>query len=187
MELQYDVWKNLENFIYAKLSRPLKIKQTNDIILGDIFKEEIYRAAILKNIQMRIGLLWEEIASEFFGWVKVKGIDLVHPERKLAVEVKNSDNTDNSSSRERNKQKLLEAGAKLGKGYKLLYLCINCNDGVLKRDAAFGRGAEGGIILLKREYALEILYGKYYVKVVEIMRNVVNRIKNSSDDLQLTT
>ena len=156
------------------LFQPMKVKDTNDFILGDMFYDELKYSAIIKNIQMRIGNLWEVIACKYFNWTKVSsGIDLIDINRKLAIELKNADNTDNSSSRARNCQKLLDF-KQLHPEYRLLYVCIN-NRNTNESQSYF---MENGIHFVSGEYALDILFGDMSTEVINILRSCVWNYKN---------
>lgn len=119
---------------------------------------------------MRIGRLWEVIATHH-GWLKVKQIDLINLNTKQAVEIKNSDNTDNASSRHRNYEKLLQFKSN-NPEYEIIYACINCNcsqpcDKVL----------DNGIRYVSGDFALKLLYGEDYHKIIELMKQVVTALR----------
>ena len=97
----------MKNIINQILLKEIKPKLTNDIILTELFEKEILIANKLKIIQIRLGKIYEELAK-LNSWTKVKKIDLIDINRKFAVQLKSSMQTDNSSTREQNFQKLLE-------------------------------------------------------------------------------
>jgi hypothetical protein len=75
-------------------------------------------------LPQRIGLAWEKAAT-FFGWEQdVEEVDLIDRARKFVVELKNSANSDNSSSRRRKYDALVEFGQR-NPGYTLFYVVIN--------------------------------------------------------------
>ena len=94
----------MENVINQILLKEIKPKLSTDIILTELFEKEILIANKLKIIQMRLGKIYEELAK-LNDWTKVEKIDLIDINKKYAIELKSSTQTDNSSSRERNFQK----------------------------------------------------------------------------------
>jgi len=158
----------MENKIEKILCAPIKPKLNNDIILSEIFHDMIIQANHLKIIQMRIGNLWEVIAT-YYGWLKVKKIDLINLKTKQAIELKNADNTDNSSSRHRNYEKLLEF-KKDNEDYEIIYACINCNcsnetDKIL----------DNGIRYVSGKYTLKLLYGEDYQKIIDLIKMILQK------------
>ena len=91
----------MENIINQILLKEIKPKLSNDSILTELFEKEILIANKLKIIQMRLGKIYEELAK-FNDWTKIEKNDLIDINRKFAVELKSSTQTDNSFSRERN-------------------------------------------------------------------------------------
>ena len=113
----------MEGLINKILFKEIKTKLTNDIILTELFEKEILIENKLKILQIKLGKIYEELAK-LNNWTKVKKIDLININKKYAVELKSSMQTNKSSSRERNFQKLLEFKEKCPE-YELFYLCIN--------------------------------------------------------------
>ena len=145
----------MENIINKILLKEIKPKLTNDIILTELFNKEILIANKLKIIQMRLGKIYEELAK-LYDWTKVEKIDLININKKYAIELKSSTQTDNSSSRERNYQKLLEFKEKFS-DYKLFYLCINhstkeCQNKLLHNGITFLTGKHALEFLLWRKF-----------------------------------
>ena len=138
-----------------------------DLILKDIFHDELIISNYIKRIQMKLGKLYEILAEKFFGFTIVKKIDLIHTEKRIALELKSSDNTDNSSSRVRNYEKLLEF-QKNNKAYKLYYVCINCTNKKPQKKIL-----DNGITFLSGEYALKFLYGDKYLVILSMIQNVL--------------
>ena len=155
----------------SELYEPYFPKVPNDIILNGFLDKALWDSALLKVLQMRIGHLWEMIATECFGWIKVTGIDLICPHRKIALELKNTDNTDNSSSKWRNINKLLEF-RNFHPDYQLYYLGINnrnTKDGQCYCDAS-------GIVFPTGEHALKVLFGDCAHEVVNVIRSVITKV-----------
>ena len=166
----------MEDFIRRYFSFEYEAKSGHDIILNDIFKEELQIAHMIKIVQMKLGQLYEVLAEKYFGFTRVKKIDLIHTQRKVALELKSSDNTDNSSSRYRNLEKLLEF-KKDNPDYMLYYVCIN-NTTKTPQKKVF----DNGIKFLTGKYALEFLYGKDYEKIIKMIMKV---LKEQRQHLQI--
>ena len=162
----------MENVINKILLKEIKPKLTNDIILTELFKKEILIANKYKIIQMRLGKIYEELAK-FNEWVKVEKIDLININKKYAIELKSSTQTDNSSSRERNFDKLLEFKEKHSE-YELFYLCINHTTKECQKIKL-----ENEITFLTGKHALEFLYGENYEEVISTIRKCVKDFINS--------
>ena len=163
----------MDDFINNYFNYESKSKRGHDIILTMVFERELEISYRLKLIQMKLGKLYEELAEKYFGFIKVKKIDLIHPKRRVAVELKASDNTDNSSSRYRNYEKLLEFKS----DYKLYYLCINCTTKKPQRKIL-----DNGITLLTGNFALEFLYGKDYQLIID---SIISVLKEKQRHLQI--
>jgi len=158
--------QKMEAVIKNILNKDINKKVTKDIILSEFFKNEMLVANKLKIIQMRMGLIYEELAK-FHNWTKVDKIDLVDIDKKIALEIKSSTNTDNSSSRERNYQKLLEFKSKHN-NYKLYYVCIN----YLTKNPQ-NKILANGITLLTGEFALQFLYGDNNQNVITTIQKCI--------------
>ena len=136
----------MEAVIRNILCNEIKQKSPTDFILSEFFTKEIQIANKLKIIQMRLGKIYEEVAK-LYNWIKVEKIDFIDVDKKIALELKSSTNTDNSSSRERNFQKLFEFKEK-HQDYELFYLCINHTTKMCQN-----KKLDNGITLLTGKYA----------------------------------
>ena len=154
------------------LDKPIKPRLTNDIVLSELFHDEILIANKLKIIQMRLGKVYEELAVHF-NWIKVDKIDLIDIDRKYALELKASTQTDNSSSREHNYQKLLKFKEDHNE-YNLYYLCINHTS-----KNSQNKLLDNGITFLTGKYALEFLYGENFNEVITCIQQCVKEFINS--------
>ena len=158
----------METEISKLLSKPIKTKQNTDIILSNNNLNEISKANKLKTLQMRIGRIYE-LCAIYYNWEKVKGIDLINKEKQIALELKNRDNTDNSSSRYRNCEKLIEFKQN-NPDYELYYICINSPKKQNEKIIEF-KGEK--ITFLFNEKALEFLYGSNYQNVINIIKKCI--------------
>lgn len=161
--MESSMYQHIIQIIQTEILEPINPRITEDIILSDpVFSQALHSAHILKVIQMRIGSTWEKLAC-ILGWQKVKGIDLVCPYRRIALELKNADNTDNSSSRARNIQKLLPWAEK---GYTLCYVCINNRASSVSE--CYQRS--DGVWFISGHNALSLLFGHYADFIIQQMR-----------------
>jgi len=101
----------LDKHIHSSLSRPKKEKHNYDIL--DTEKSIQHRSCILakKQQQMKIGDIWQYALGNYKGFEDLKkghktGLDILSVPLKIAMELKNRTNTDNSSSRKSNLDKL---------------------------------------------------------------------------------
>ena len=86
---------------------------SNDIEIDDLFlknykniKTEKRTYKKMQQTFQRIGKAWEIILSCCKGFEKISKIDFVNKDKKIYIELKNRYNTDNSSSKKTNLNKL---------------------------------------------------------------------------------
>ena len=86
---------------YFKINNSID-KINNDILLLNYPQHLLQSSYKLGEISRKTGLLWESIFC-LFGYEKLtNGADLINHKSKVIMELKNSYNTDNSSSRKEN-------------------------------------------------------------------------------------
>src|SRR5271156_4201082 len=85
-----------------------KVNCNSDILLLNCPKDLLNQTYKLGLIRMKIGFLWEQIFT-LFRYEKMKKVDLINHNTKVIMELKNSYNTDNSSSRKENIKKLINS------------------------------------------------------------------------------
>ena len=120
----------LNNIIQNIMNQPQKSILTYDIL--DTEKTKKYKLIVLKQkqYQMKIGNIWQEVLGNYNDCISLKkghetGLDIMSHTKKFIIELKNRTNTDNSSSKKYNLDKL----AKFKKDNPE-YMCIygNIND-----------------------------------------------------------
>jgi hypothetical protein len=84
-----------------------------------------------KQRMMKIGEIWQEVIGSYYGFINLKsghktGLDILSHSKKIAIELKNRTNTDNSSSRKYNFDKLSQFKKK-NPDYRCIYANINAN------------------------------------------------------------
>jgi hypothetical protein len=80
---------------------------------------------------MKIGEIWQEVLGNYNGFINLKighhtGLDIISHSKKIAIELKNRTNTDNSSSKKSNLDKLSKF-KKENPDYTCIYATINDN------------------------------------------------------------
>ena len=78
---------------------------------------------------MKIGEIWQEVLGNYEGYTNLKsghesGLDIISHNKKIAIELKNRTNTDNSSSKKSNFDKLANFKKK-NPEYTCIYANIN--------------------------------------------------------------
>lgn len=171
----------LDNSIKNILSR-----KENDILTYDILDTDNIRNNKLivlkeKQRQMKIGDIWQEVLGKYDGCNNLKkgyytGLDIISHTKKFAIELKNRTNTDNSSSKKSNLDKL----AKFKKDNPE-YLCIyaNINDDTEKKTL---QGSIKSIIhngveikhYIGYEF-LKFILGDNVAIIVEFVKNTIDK------------
>lgn len=124
-----EYFKKIEEIIKRNIKKDESDKQTFDILQVEYY-ENIKKSALkLKQFQMKIGKIWQEVLGVYDGWEDLGSghrseLDLRNKERKLIIELKNRTNTDNNSSRNSNYQKLINY-QKSNEGYISIYATLN--------------------------------------------------------------
>lgn len=150
------------------------VKNPNDIILQGVPQSVIDTCYKYKLLQQRIGEAWD-VAPSFYQWTRNEfGLDAINHITKQAAEIKNSSCTDNSSSRRRNYDKLLEF-KEAHEEYELLYCIINdkTDKDVMKYD--------GRIRYVSGMYALRELFGENAIHVVDVMKRAAQEFLQNSN------
>lgn len=106
-----DYIKNIKKIIFDIMNQPEK----NDIQYDILNTENDIKYSLIslkiKQKQMKYGKIWQYIIGEYDKFQNLKnghktGLDIISHERKVIIELKNRYNTDNSSSRKTNFDKL---------------------------------------------------------------------------------
>ena len=134
INLEFDINKYLEILdenISKILSRKNNTKLTYDIL--DTHKSFELKQIILKEKQkqMKIGEIWQMSIGNYKDFINLKnghesGLDIISHSRKIAIELKNRTNTDNSSSKKTNFDKLYNFKCK-NPDYTVIYANINAD------------------------------------------------------------
>jgi len=170
----------LENKIANILSRP-----ENDVLTFDILDTEKEKADKLitlkvKHRQMKRGEIWQVVIGNYNGFRDLgighsTGLDILSEKRKLIIELKNRTNTDNSSSRKTNLDKL--ARFKIAHSdYTCIYGNINADDEkkTLKGDKK---------IIIHNGVEIEHYIGREFLKFIfgNDVDEIINFVKSTID------
>ena len=126
------------------------IPPIKDVILtgiADRWENQAYRLQILRQ---RIGYAWELVLTDFGFQRHPSGVDLIHPRRRLAIELKNSCRI--SSSTKRSIRKMLKAFKRTHPTYTVILGCIN-----YRNLSIGGTSVRGGITYMKGTSLLQYL------------------------------
>ena len=133
------------------------------------FDTSVMKSSYLFNLlPQRLGKAWEKAAT-FYGWKKVKKIDLVHEEKQLALELKNSVHSDSSAARHRKFQLLTEYKKAHPSIKQLIYAVIN--DATAKDKMVFN----DTIRYVTYTAALRVLFEDDYRKVEAVIEKCVEK------------
>jgi len=125
-------FNTLEYSIKTILLRHQNVALTYDIL--DTENSKIHKLLVLKEKQrqMKIGEIWQEVLGSYDGFINLKvghetGLDILCHTKKIAIELKNRTNTDNSSSKKSNLDKLAKF-KKNNPDYVCIYANINAEN-----------------------------------------------------------
>ncbi len=113
---------------------------------------------------MRIGYLWEEIFM-LYGYEKITKLDLIHREKKIAIELKNNWTSDNFSGK-KFKFSCLKQYKQEHPDYEVIYGCINdiqSRDYINKDD----------VRVLTSDNLLNYIFGKDKDYIIETLRKLI--------------
>lgn len=186
-----EFWKELCEILVQKHIQDYQEKNANklckDIVLGDVMNNiphVLTHVNIIKYIQIKIGMIWQCLMGAAHGIQNLgcghhSSLDLlVHKSnKKYIIELKNSYNTDNSSSRKHNFEKL-HSFISSNKGYIGIYAIINCKtktgiDKIIKYKG-YNIRLLSGMKLLKFIFGneSEIVLTQYKNAIKNILQNI---------------
>lgn len=124
--------KEVEKIINKIFSRDINTTILNDILLEEYIQKNddiIKKTKKIKQIQMKIGELWQRIIGIYGEYIDLKqghhsGLDIINENKKIVIELKNRYNTDNASSRKSNYDKLAKFKQN-NPNYECVYGIIN--------------------------------------------------------------
>ena len=175
-------FEKIEIIIKTILLRPEKDILTYDILDTDKTIKNKLLSLKEKHRQMKIGEIWQEIIGSYPEFINLKighitGLDLLSESRKIIIELKNRTNTDNSSSKKTNLDKLAKF-KKENPDYKCIYANINANtkDKTLKgiNKKIIHNGYE--IYYLVGYEFLSFIFENNTEKIIEFVKNIIDNV-----------
>lgn len=171
----------LENDIKNILLRPEKNVLTYDILDTEKLKRNKFLALKEKQRQMKVGEIWQQVLGSYNGFVNLKignktGLDILSHTKKIAIELKNRSNTDNSSSKKFNLDKL--ANFKINNpDYDCIYANINANTENKTLNGSIKKILHNGVEL-KHQIGIEFL--KYILGddvdiIIQFVKNIIDK------------
>jgi hypothetical protein len=176
----YNYFKKMETIIQTILLRPEHNNLTYDIL--DTEKSIQNKLVVLKEkqYQMKVGEIWQEVLGNYDEFINLKigdktGLDILSNTKKIAIELKNRTNTDNSSSKKSNLDKLSKFKQE-NPEYKCIYANINDNT---EKKTLTGYNK----IIIHNGFEIEHYVGYEFLKFIfeENTEDIVNFIKTMID------
>ena len=174
--------ENYINDIKNEINRIINLTKNEDIIedilLNNFIKKNIEKFKYckkIKQLQMNIGNIWQYVIGNYYNFENLKqnhitGLDIKSDNLKIIIELKNRYNTDNSSSRKTNYDKL----AKFKQNnleYKCIYAVINDKTIEGNENKIIHNGYE--IIYLSGNKLLNFIFGKNKDIIIDIIKNEI--------------
>jgi len=171
--------KNIKNEIYKIFEHKYNDDFINDILLDNFFSKNklfVEKSKKIKQIQMKIGLIWQIAIGNYDNFINLKigdktGLDILSNERKIIIELKNRYNTDNSSSKKTNYKKLMI--------YKKEHPDYDCIYGVINEKNQIGidkkiKINDYEIRYLSGDKLLTFIFDKNKENIINIIKNIIN-------------
>ncbi len=173
-------FEEMEMIIKNILLKPENNVPTYDILDTEKIQKNKLISLKEKQRQMKVGEIWQIIIGNYDGFINLKsrhksGLDILSHTRKLAIELKNRTNTDNSSSRKTNFDKLSKF-KKENPEYICIYANIN-DDTETKTLLGFNKK------IIHNEVEIEHKVGYQFLKFIfeENTDDIIKFVKNTID------
>lgn len=150
----------IKKIIYTIMDQPEKNEILYDILnTEDDIKYSLISLKI-KQKQMKYGKIWQYIIGEYDKFENLKnghysGVDIISYEKKIIIELKNRYNTDNSSSRKINLDKLVNFKLR-NNDFICIYGVINEKNKIGKKKIILHNGIE--ITYLSGNFLFEFIF-----------------------------
>lgn len=169
----------LREIAQSIFNRDYKLNLTHDILDTKRIIRYKYNGLLLKQIQMRYGEFWQRILGSCPGWRDLgrnhrTGLDLISRKHKCIIELKNRTNTDNSSSRKTNFDKLARY-KKRHPEYRCIYATINADTESKTKNGLIKEINHNGVVIEHMiGYSIfTLIIGKDVDKFIQIARSLV--------------
>lgn len=162
-------------------SKPLNLKSV-DILQrhqAAIFAQQKENNRLQKSQQMAHGIIWQEVIGKFIGWKDLEtghetGLDCIHEEKKIIMELKNSYNTHNSGSCKAFMDKLAKH-KKEHPDYRPIWGIVNAKNHISKKEIITHDGQK--IEKLQGDELLDMIFTyqgiNYKKQIIEHMQNIM--------------
>jgi hypothetical protein len=162
--------ENCDKYSREMLLRPRKNKIAIDILDTEKViknKEIAYKE---KNREMDYGYIWQEVIGTYDGYINLgekhtTGLDIISVSKKVAIELKSRTNTDNSSSKKSNLNKLAKF-----KMENKDYTCIYANINGKSKTKNINHNGEEIVHMVGRDF-LEYIFGNDTDYIIEFIKN----------------
>ena len=167
---------DIKNIVSSSFSKKSKETKYNDIILNRFIKKsDIIICHKIKVIQMKIGQIWQDVIGSIDDVINLKRghiskLDILSHKYKFVMELKNSHNTCNSSSRTSIYNNLIEF-KKEHNDYEIIFAYINCNTSKNTGKNEIISYKSYNIRILSGNKLLAYLFGNKSENVLEILSN----------------
>ena len=176
-------FQNIDLIICNILSRREKNILTYDILDTEDARHNKLVSLKEKQRQMKYGEIWQEVLGNYDGYINLKqghetGLDIISHTKKVAIELKNRTNTDNSSSKKFNLDKL----AKFKKNNPE-YICIYANINACTEEKTL----KGLIKIIKHDdFEIQHQVGYIFLKfilgddvdiIIDFIKNTINKYR----------
>jgi len=176
-----EYFEKMDTIIKNILLRP-----ENDILTYDILDTEKSKKNKLlslkeKQRQMKVGEIWQETIGNYYEFINLKighesGLDILSNTRKLAIELKNRTNTDNSSSKKFNLDKLSKF-KKENPEYICIYANINADTEKKTLQGSNKTIIHNGVEI-EHQVGYEFLtfiFGEKIEEIIEFIKNTIDK------------
>lgn len=173
--------KLLDISINNILSRHENDVLTYDILDTDKSKTNKLMALKEKQRQMKVGEIWQEVLGNYNGCVNLKighetGLDILSHTKKFAIELKNRTNTDNSSSKKSNFDKLAKF-KKNNPDYVCIYANVNADTEKKTLEGSLKKIIHNGVEIehqIGYEF-LKFIMGDDTDLIIDFVKNTINK------------
>lgn len=153
---------------------------TYDILDTERMKADKISALKVKQYQMKIGEIWQEVFGSYESFENLKvghetGLDLLSHKRKIVIELKNRTNTDNASSQKTNFDKLARY-KKEHPDYQAIYGTINADTAEKTEKGGIKKFMHNEVEL--QHYTgmdlLHLILGEHTATIIEFIRTLID-------------
>jgi hypothetical protein len=182
-EEKFDIGTYLQKLSFKIKDILLRDQQeeiTYDILDTERMKADKSIALKVKQRQMKIGEIWQEVFGSYESFENLKvghetGLDLLSHKRKIVIELKNRTNTDNASSKKTNFDKLARY-KKEHPDYQAIYGTINADTAEKTEKCGIKPNLHNDVELLQYTGMdlLHLILGENTATIIEFTRTLLD-------------